>query len=75
MSDRVAKSLVSEPLRSYLSANLKAVRYFEKTVYVFETKGQPQPSLYDGRYYDRVGAQLREIAAADFGSLFTRFAS
>jgi len=51
------------------------VRYFEKTVYVFETKGQPQPSLYDGRYYDRVGAQLREIAAADFGSLFTRFAS
>lgn len=74
ITNKISQSTVSEPLRSYLTANLKSVRYYEKTIYVFEAKGQQQPSLHNSRYYDRAGAQLKEVAAEDFGSLFMRFA-
>ncbi|MGB3320536.1 MAG: DUF262 domain-containing protein [Sphingopyxis granuli] len=71
--DRVRHSNISEPLRSYIASNIKPVRYFDKTVYVFETKGMPEPSLYENDYYARVGAQIEKLKPADFPQLFKRY--
>ncbi len=71
--DRVRSSNISEPLRSYIASNIKPVRYYDKTVYVFETRGMPEPSLYGDDYYVRSGAQLEKLQAADFPQLFKRY--
>lgn len=73
--DRVSASVVSEPLKSYITAHIKAVRYYDKTVYVFEVCGQSNPSLYGSTYYERRGTQLHEVQAAEFPNLFSRYAA
>lgn len=71
--DRVRKSDISEPLRSYIASNIKPVRYYDKTVYVFESKGMPEPSLFGNEYYVRTGAQLEKLEPANLSSLFKRY--
>lgn len=73
--DRVTASGISEPLRSYITSHMKSVRYYDKTVYVFEVCGQNNPSLYADTYFVRRGPQLQQVAAADFPTLFARFAA
>lgn len=68
--DKITASSVSEPLRSYITSHLKSVRYYDKTVYVFEVIGQQNPSLYGSTYYERRGAQIHELEAAEFPTLF-----
>jgi hypothetical protein len=73
LTNRVKVSKLSEPLRSYVNARIKSVRYFEKTVFVFEVVGHETPSLYDNKYFERRGTQVMEVEPKDFGSLFSRF--
>lgn len=71
--DKISASHISEPLRSYITSHLKSVRYYEKTVYVFEVIGQDNPSLYGGIYFERRGAQIHELTPAEFPTLFSRY--
>ncbi|MFM6174981.1 MAG: DUF262 domain-containing protein [Sphaerospermopsis kisseleviana] len=73
LADLIAGSAISEPLRSYIRNHLKLIRYYDKAVFVVQTKAQNQPSYIDGKYFDRSGAQLKEILPADFSGLFARF--
>lgn len=73
LADLIAGSAISEPLRSYIRNHLKLIRYYDKAVFVLQTKAQNQPSYIDGKYFDRSGAQLKEILPADFSGLFARF--
>jgi hypothetical protein len=63
---------MSESLRFCITSNIKSVRYFYKTVYTLETVGQEQPSLCDNNYYERSGAQFKEIRPADFPFFFSK---
>ncbi len=71
--DRIKSSVISEPLRSYIATNIKPVRYYDKTVYVFEAKGMAEPSLYENDYYVRNGAQLEKLEPANLSTLFKRY--
>jgi len=73
ITDRINGSRISEPLKDYLNSHLKCVRYYDKTVFVFEVLGQEQPSLYDQRYFVRRGTQVMEVAPEDYPALFARF--
>lgn len=73
IADRVGRSALSEPLKSYLSSHLKCVQYFDKTVFVFEIVGQDNPSHLGGKWVERQGAQVKEIPADRLGALFERF--
>jgi hypothetical protein len=73
VTDKVSGSKLSSPLREYVARHLKPVRYFDKTVYVFESEGQQDPSSYDGNFYDRRGAQLKRIEASDLGPFMRRY--
>lgn len=75
ISDKVVKSTLSEPLRSYVASHLKAVRYYDKTIYVFEVVGQDQPSLFDSKFYQRVGAQVKEVQPVDLATFIQRYAA
>ncbi|MDF4026790.1 DUF262 domain-containing protein [Luteibacter sp. PPL201] len=73
ITERVKKSEVSEPLRDFIARHLKIVRYHEKTVFVFESQAQEEPSNYAGKFYVRHGSQLSEVPVAQYASLFQRF--
>lgn len=71
--DKIRTSHVSEPLRSYLSQNVKLVRYYDKSVLVVETKGQEDLSEMDGTYYIRNGNQLDIIKPTNLAAQIRRY--
>ncbi|MEH3121529.1 MAG: DUF262 domain-containing protein [Sphingomonas phyllosphaerae] len=71
--DKVRSSAVSEPLKGYIASNIKPVRYYDKTVYVFEAVGMPDPSLYKEDYYVRSGAQLEKLQPSQLPQFFKRY--
>lgn len=73
LTAKIRASVVSEPLRDFICRNVKAVRYYDKTVYVLEAQAQEQPSNFGGKFYVRHGNQLREVPVERYGELFQRF--
>jgi len=71
--DRVRKSQMSADLRDFVARHLKSVRYYDKTVYVFEVEGQADPSSYADLFYVRHGAQLTEVPPSEIASFIRRF--
>ena len=73
ITDRVGRSALSEPLKSYINSHLKCVQYYDKTVFVFEIIGQENPSHWNGKWPERQGTQVKDVAPDRMGSLFERF--
>lgn len=73
ITDRVGRSALSEPLKTYVNSHLKCVQYYDKTVFVFEILGQDNPSHWGGKWPERQGAQVKDIPADRMGALFDRF--
>lgn len=75
LTARIKASPLSEPLRDYVARNVKSVRYYDKTIFVFEAQAQNEPSNFDGSFFVRHGNQLSEVPAAQYGELYRRFLS
>ncbi|WP_281991995.1 DUF262 domain-containing protein [Sulfitobacter geojensis] len=73
VSDRVRSSNISEPLRSQIGTRIKTVRYFDKTLFVFEVEGQDEVSRFEEKFFERKGTQLIEVSPENLGPLFARF--
>lgn len=73
LTAKVKSSALSEPLRDYVARNVKSVRYYDKTIFVFETQAQDEPSNFGGAFFVRHGNQLAEVPSAQYGELFKRF--
>lgn len=71
--EKIRNSRVSDPLRSSLARNLKPVRYYDQTVYVFEVDAQGDPSQYDGAYFERCGAQLNVVKPENLTPFIKRY--
>ncbi|MBJ9665878.1 GmrSD restriction endonuclease domain-containing protein [Burkholderia gladioli] len=73
LTTRIKNSALSEPLRDYVARNVKAVRYYDKTVFVFEAQAQDEPSNFGGAFFVRHGNKLAEVPPQKFGELYKRF--
>jgi len=73
LTSRIKASKLSEPLRDYVARNVKAVRYYDKTIYVFEAQAQEEPSSFGSAFFVRHGNKLVEVPTAQYGELFRRF--
>ncbi len=71
--DKVRASALSEPLKTVVASRVKSVRYFDATIYLFETEGQENPSSYGDKYYIRSGAQLTEVKPAELAQFIRRY--
>ncbi|HHU4076989.1 TPA: DUF262 domain-containing protein, partial [Klebsiella variicola] len=67
------RSALSEPLKSYINTHLKTVRYYDKTVFVFEILGQDTPSHFASKWVERQGTQVKDISPEGMLALFERF--
>jgi hypothetical protein len=70
---RVKSSALWEPLRDYVARHVKAVRYYDKMVFVFEAQAQDEPSNFGGAFFVRHGNKLVEIPPQKYGELYKRF--
>ncbi len=75
LTARVKNSALSEPLRDYVARQVKAVRYYDKTVFVFEAQAQDEPSNFNGEFAVRHGNKLVDIPPQKYGELYKRFAA
>lgn len=75
LTTRVKKSAMSEPLRDYVARHVKAVRYYDKTVFVFEAQAQDEPSHFNGQFAVRHGNKLVDIPPQQYFELYKRFAA
>lgn len=73
LTTRVKSSQLSEPLRDYVARNVKSVRYYDKTIFVFEAQAQEEPSNFGGVFYVRHGNKLAVVPTSQYGELFKRF--
>lgn len=73
LTTRVRNSPLSEPLRDYVARHIKAVRYYNKTVFVFEAQAQDEPSNFGNAFFVRHGNKLVEIPTQRYGELYKRF--
>ncbi|WP_197723237.1 DUF262 domain-containing protein [Blastochloris tepida] len=73
ITNRVGRSALSEPLKSYVNSHLKCVQYYDKTIFVFEILGQNQPSHWNGKWPERQGNQVNDVPPERLGALFERF--
>ncbi len=73
LTSRIKTSALSEPLRDYVARNVKSVRYYDKTIFVFEAQAQLEPSNFNGVFCVRHGNSLDTIKPAQYGELFKRF--
>jgi len=71
--EKVRNSPLSSPLKDHIVRHIKAVRYYDKTIYVFDVEAQEDPSHYDGEYFVRNGAQLGEIPTTELTGFIRRF--
>jgi hypothetical protein len=75
ITEKIKASPVSDSLKGYLARNLKPIRYFDYTIFIFDVQAQTDPSHYGGAYYERNGAQLDLVQPTDLIRLVRRFVS
>ncbi|WP_218929481.1 hypothetical protein [Burkholderia sp. MSMB0856] len=73
ITDRVGRSALSEPLKSYINSHLKCVQYYDKTVFIFEILDQDSPSHWGEKWPERQGPQVKDVSPERMGALFERF--
>jgi hypothetical protein len=73
VTDKVKNSKLSNDLKQYVLSHIKPIRYYDKSLIIFEAMGQTDPSSYDSKYYVRHGAQLAEIKSPEFPEFFRRY--
>lgn len=71
--DKIRSSSVSDDLKGSLARNIKLVRYYDKSIVVFQSEAQADPSNYAGSFYVRNGAQLMAVPTSELAAFFRRF--
>ncbi len=71
---KIKTSNVSQPLKEHLVREIKLVRYYDKSIVVFDVSAQEDPSSLASEYYSREGPSLSKLTPEDYPNLFKRFA-
>jgi len=64
---------ISPELKDQIARDIRLVNYFDKLVLVFQVKSGTEPFMYDGKLYERHGANVQEIAPSQYGTVYRRF--
>lgn len=73
--EKIKESKISQPLKDSILRNVKLIKYYDKSILIFEAQAQETPSNYDGQFYIRHGNRLEVVASDQYAMLFQRFLS
>lgn len=74
LKQEIEKEPISESVKSHILRNIRYLCYHEHTI-VLMTFSSDAPVLYDGKYYERRGANVHELSPEEIVSLTRRFPS
>lgn len=64
---------IEQAVKDNIGRNIKIVNYYEKDVVLFGIQAGRDPIMYDGIYYQRIGANLDEVKPQSYREFFRRF--
>jgi len=70
---RVQSQPVEQAVKDNIGSSIRMVNYYGKDVVLFSLSAGKDPTAYDGKYYQRIGANVQEIKFSEFPNLFRRF--
>jgi len=73
----ITQRLTSAPMSAWakdqIARDIRLIRYFDRSLVVFRVEAGAEPCDYEGKYYERHGANVAEILQPQHASLFRRF--
>lgn len=74
IKDYIKKEPIDEYTKSYILTHMKFVKYYGKTILVFELESQDEPICYNNTFYERENNETIKIEGADaIMALLARF--
>ncbi|MEQ8382328.1 MAG: DUF262 domain-containing protein [Coleofasciculus sp. A1-SPW-01] len=71
---KVQSQPIEKHVKDNIGRNIKLVNYDGKDVVLFSLKAGKDPTAYNEKYYQRIGANVEEIEFPQYKYLFNRFA-
>ncbi|VWC03693.1 hypothetical protein BLA23254_04938 [Burkholderia lata] len=75
ITQRLAASQMSEWARAQIARDVRLISYFGRSLVIFKVEAGHEPCDFQGRYYERHGANISEIKQPGYAALFRRFLS
>ena len=70
---KVESQPIDQSVKTNIGKDIRLVNYHRKDIVLFRLSAGRDPTSYDGKYYQRIGANVQEIKFAEYGDLFRRF--
>ena len=70
---RVESQPIEQSVKANIGRDIRLVNYHGKDVVLFRLSAGRDPTAYDRKYYQRIGANVQEIEFSELGDLFRRF--
>jgi len=70
---RLSQAPMPDWARAQVARDIRLISYFGKSVLVLRIKAGNEPCAFDGKYYERHGANLAEVPQPQYAELFRRF--
>ena len=64
---------ISQTVKDTIGREIKIIDYYDKSVLIFCLKAGENPTSYDGKFYQRSGANIEYITVEEYPELFKRF--
>lgn len=71
--NKLKSSAMSDWAKAQVARDMRLITYFGKSLLVMKVEAGREPCSFDGRYFERHGANLSEVPQAQYGALFRRF--
>lgn len=69
----IQKEPIEDLYKTQISRNIRIINYYGHSVLIFKIMSEEQPALYSNMYFERNGANLKNIDPSQYPNLFKRF--
>ena len=73
ITQRLAAVQMSQWARDQIAREVRTITYFGRTLVVFRVEAGTEPCDFQGKYFERHGANVVEVPQAQYAALFRRF--
>jgi hypothetical protein len=73
LTQQIKAQPIDQTTKDNLGRNIKIINYYDKDVVLFSINAGKEPTAYNEKYYQRIGANIEEIKFTEYAELFRRF--
>ncbi|QFS46739.1 GmrSD restriction endonuclease domain-containing protein [Nostoc sphaeroides] len=73
LKQKIESQPIQQSVKSSIGRNIKLIDYHGREVVLFKLSAGRDPTAYDSKYYERIGANVEEIKFSEYNELFRRF--